>query len=528
MRCPSCNSSNTKRRGRGRRNQQRRECYDCGKTYNAGTYVDENAVESRYTWDHDKLADLSAHERFVVTSAQCNTRLDGRTWASIKRVAEERGAKLLVVPLRYRNPTSPDETYKTEREVWWPKEVEPYLIESEARLHDRLYLFGNIKTQATAENPLSGMEAFGGGASVIYGHAQIAMRAIPTPQYHLPKNMLTTGSVSRKNYSDTKTGWKGHFHHSLGAVYVEKEGSRFHMRVLNADRGGAVFDLIERFSPSGVKVFDRIPGLVTGDEHAGLIDTLALEGTYTREDSLVALTRPREIVRHDVFDGYSCSPWHARNSIVRFAKWRDGADDVEGELELTVQHIDKTTPKGTRNVIVASNHNEFLLRWLNDHDPKRDPRNAIIYHELMARVLRDAQMGPGGAEYPDPFALWARDRVTTSCKFLTRGESHLIKDIEVGYHADIGSGGAKGTPRAFARIGVKSIGGHIHVAGIEKGYHHVGTTGVLNPDYVRGAPSAMMHCHCLILPNGKRQLAVLVDGHYAHPDTIDRLLRARG
>ena len=38
---------------------------------------------------------------------------------------------------------------------------------------------------------------------------------------YLPKMMMTTGSCTVKNYTDSKAGKKGEFHHTLGFVIIE-------------------------------------------------------------------------------------------------------------------------------------------------------------------------------------------------------------------------------------------------------------------------------------------------------------------
>ena len=42
------------------------------------------------------------------------------------------------------------------------------------KLHKRLFLMADVPVQATAVNPLSGLDPIGKGSSTIFGHAQIA------------------------------------------------------------------------------------------------------------------------------------------------------------------------------------------------------------------------------------------------------------------------------------------------------------------------------------------------------------------
>jgi hypothetical protein len=116
----------------------------------------------------------------------------------------------------------------------------------------------------------------------------------------------------------------------------------------------------------------------------------------------------------------------------------------------------------------------------------------------------------------DAFAYWGQKRLKVADQtiFLRRGESHQIRGIEVSYHGDKGPGGARGSRAAFRRIGVKSVIGHAHAPGIMDGCYQVGTSSRLDLTYAAGTPSAWLHTHCVIYPNGKRALINIIDGRW--------------
>ncbi|GAH08828.1 unnamed protein product, partial [marine sediment metagenome] len=173
--------------------------------------------------------------------------------------------------------------------------------------------------QATAVNPLTGFAPLTQGSSAIFGHAQVAMQTVPTPADVMPAIMHTTGSVSLKNYSKTGRGIKAEFHHTLGAVIVEKKGEYFHMRHVCAQDNGSFFDLDRQYTTKGWKGGYRIEALVTGDEHCLWMNPEVKRGTYG-EGGLCELLRPKVIVRHDVLDAYSISHHHRKNAVVQWAK----------------------------------------------------------------------------------------------------------------------------------------------------------------------------------------------------------------
>lgn len=454
--------------------------------------------------------------RVVVTAAMNDAPLATWFWAALQLYCKERDAELLVIPLRYRNPTSPSETEVRAKEWTWTPEVQPHLVGSRLQLHKYLYVMADVRIQATAFNPLSGLGPLTRAASAIFGHAQVAMEVEPTPQHDLPKILHTTGAVTRKRYSETKAGAKAEFHHVIGAVVVEKEGRRFHLRSVIADQEGGFYDLDRYYHRDGSHKAERAEALVLGDTHSWFADKQCHAATFTRQDSLVRTLHPKRLVWHDVIDAYSVSHHHRRNAFTRLAKHRAGKASLKAELEDAARRVTESTPDNTVSVIVASNHHEHLRRWLEEADWRADPENAEIYLELALALARGTRMAEGGAETPDPFTWWCREYAskTTLLQFLARGESLRVSGVEVSFHGDVGVGGARGSRRSFDRVGTRSVIAHSHVPGITRGVYQCGTSSRLDLEYVKGQPSSWFHTHCVIYPNGKRQLVNVIEGRW--------------
>ena len=60
---------------------------------------------------------------------------------------------------------------------------------------------------------------------------------------------------------------------------------------------------------------------------------------------------------------------------------------------------------------------------------------------------------------------------------------------------------------------MKNVTGHVHSPCIDKGNYTVGTSSRFDLSYVSGL-SAWDHTHCLIQPNGKRQMIFIRNGKY--------------
>jgi hypothetical protein len=305
---------------------------------------------------------------------------------------------------------------------------------------------------------------------------------------------------------------KGEFHHTIGGLIVEKKGKKFHMRAVIWD-GECFYDLEHRYDKDGVTLTGPVDVLVTGDEHSLFNDPEVRDATYMNPDSIAKTLKPKIVVRHDVFDGYSISHHHRGNPITKFVKYKRGMDNVETELLKTRDYIDATTPSGALNVIVASNHNEHLMRWLREIDWKQEPWNAEIYHWFWYHMLKEADFGSAGAYTVDPFAFWCDGKLTTNCKFLSRDETFTSNGVELSIHGDLGPNGSRGSAVNLNKIGIRSIIGHSHSPCIEKGVFQVGTSTPLRLEYTSG-PSSWLNTHCILYPNGKRQLINVIEGEW--------------
>lgn len=454
------------------------------------------------------LAQIEAAGSFVVTCAQNNTPINERFFQALRNYADAHAARLLVIPIRYKNPTSrtdPQEDDVDRPDYWWPAELHPYLIENVVRAGPYLVL-GDLRVAATAANPLSGLEVLAGKGNLIVGHPHLQMQCVATPAGQPARVLHTTGSVSAQNYSRTAAGYKARFHHTTGAVCVRNG----HLRQLVwSEKNGNFADLHELWSPRTVETLPGIEAIITGDEHAWWMEPDAREATYG-PGGIVQTLRPRVIVRHDVIDCYSICHYHEKSLVERYVKHLTNRHELEAELSHLVAHLRMTTPPWASNVIVASNHDDRIGRWLQGPP---EPWNARIHAELRAAVLQGATLGAAGASAPNPLALWLTDKVQRT-RFLRRGESYAVQGIELGYHGDLGVHGARGTPSTFAKVAPRTVTGHCHHPGIRHGAWVVGMSGPLDPAYSRGSASAAMHTHCLIHRNGKRQLVTITGGKW--------------
>jgi hypothetical protein len=392
----------------------------------------------------------------------------------------------------------------------YDEEIKQYIVNTKVHLGDDIVIMGDGKLGTNLNNPLGGMDSFSKGKTVIFGHPQVQLKTLPRKSETYPPIITTTGSVSIPNYGENKTAQKAKFDHSYSALFVDHTAT--HIRHLHFD-GEGMYDISTYYTEDNIVTNCEIEALITGDEHVMFYDEKVYDATYGT-NGIVNTLKPKYIIRHDVLDCYSISHHHKNNIFVRYGKSLANIDSIENELNETLQFIERTTPSFSQSIIVPSNHNSHLMRWLNEADPKKDMVNAKIYHHLMYLMLSNTKHENGVLYYPDPFALYG-ERINTSAnvRFLSSDDDFILHGVDLNNHGDIGINGTRGSRQQFSQIPLKTVIGHSHSPGIEKSAYQVGTSSKLRLEYNKGL-SSWHQTHCLLYKNGKRQLIFIVNGEW--------------
>lgn len=448
----------------------------------------------------------------VITWAQNATPLHKGFFRALLAYCKANGAQLIVIPGRYKNPTSRWEDSQVNAQ-WWAPELVPFLINQRTAINKNLVLLADIHVQPTAVLPLSGFESLTHGESGILGHPKLQMNVIPTPHQKLPKILTTTGAVTVANYTDTKAGKKGDFHHVLGAVVVELDGKTFHLRHVNARSDGAFCDLDKSYHSDGSsRVAGRYRAIVFGDTHVRFTDP-AVGAASFGSDGLVERLDPETLVFHDLLDSYAVNPHHYGRPFIAVAKRKARYDNIHAEVIEACEWLAARIGKRQARV-VASNHNDFLYRWMDAHDWRSDPENADFYLETALHMVRSAKIEAQGTSTADPFQFWASRLIQSpNFKCIGRRESLMIAGIECSLHGDQGPNGSRGSRANLSKIGAKTIIGHSHTPGITNGCYQAGTSTPLALEYT-GSVGSWLNAHVSIDPMSKRHIHICVNGKF--------------
>lgn len=484
--------------------------------------ITENAVQHRgrrmklkLFHKNDMRTRLPDAKRYIITAAQNATPIHANTWASLKQAAKYYEAELVVIPGRYKNPTS-IVTKDNKDNEWWDPAVVPHLCNGRINLNERIMILGDVKVQWATPSPLSQLDALTKDKSGIVGHGNRALRSIATPQHKQPKIMFTTGACTVRNYTDTKRGKIAASNHCLGALLVEIDNDVFYARQLNADKFGCFIDLDMEFTPTGVKRAERALSLTPGDVHERWKRHDVVNATFDADDSIMKLLRPQYLVLNDLTDSHARNHHHKDDWITRFGKWKTGIECVRTEIEEAVRFVNEKTPDECQAVVISSNHDRAILRWLKETDFRTDPANAEFYLESALAIAKSAKKSDGGIAFDDPFITYAKKFAKKNVRFLKQGESFVLARVEYGLHGDMGPNGARGSTKNLSAIGVKVTKGHDHTAGIIDGCYSAGKcTGPM--EYEGGGPSSHSNSHVVQYANGKRTIIFVINGRYCLP-----------
>ena len=456
--------------------------------------VKQPVQEDVYVPIDERKLDVQEYSRYVVTSAQNNTPVNLPFLRSLENFCQHNNARLVIIPFRYRNPTTVAEN---EQDVWYDDLIEQYLVNQRFDLNNHTKILADLSISPTATNPLSGLELLCEGKNAVIPHAKVAMKCVATMSSRLPFMMHTTGCVTEANYSDSKAGKKGLAHHNYSALYIRdnKNQSTSYPRLLSATHDGSFVDLGQQFTGDAITVVST-DAIVMGDSHVGSQDLDKHEAAVELIDDLGI----KKIILHDVFDGATVNHHEEHNP---FSKFKQPFHSLTSELEAVAEYIAELSDFADV-VVVDSNHNDFLSRWVQRTDWRElDCDKARWYLKLANAFINEG--------VKSAFTYIMTTVYDVEAKFLELDESYMIHNIELGMHGHLGASGARGSAKTFAKAGFKSVTGHTHSPAITDGNTTVGTSTELKLGYMKGL-SKTLHSDCLIYENGKRQLVYYVDG----------------
>jgi len=160
--------------------------------------------------------------------------------------------------------------------------------------------------------------------------------------------------------------------------------------------------------------------------------------------------------------------------------------------------------RGAQIYLVASNHHEFLNRYLDEGRFMRDLKNARLGFRLADYMSRE--------DMNDPVEEGIRmmGKLPNNIKFLKRTDDLKVYGYQLASHGDKGPGGGYGSMQSKENDYGKSITGHVHKPQILRDTYTVGTCLPLVMFYTRGQPTDWSNTHALLYDTGTVQMVNII------------------
>ena len=451
--------------------------------------------------------------RFLFSAAQDDTPVHQEFLKNMEAYAAYIGAHIVIGGHTYQLGLFED--HSTQANVYAPELIQ-YLCHDRVQLTPDVLYLGSANVLPTTANPLNGWLTQNHGGHVIVPHSRIALQSIPRLQGQDPRFAVSTGTVTMPNYTARAAGQKSIFHHTFGftVVEIDIDGEVF-LRPVSASDDGTFQDL-NTFIMDGECFGDqRVRAISWGDiHHEQLDDTIAATSfgydrkTKQRLDNINILDglQPEIQFFHDTLDFRRRNHHNLADPHVTALVSARGSENVESEVQEASDFIASCTRDFCKTVVVESNHDNALARWLKNVDGAGDVKNAYYWHDLNAAWHKAIRAGNDSFNVVE-YGL-RRANLPESVEFVGAGQGYQVDGIECGLHGDLGISGSRGSPNQFKRFGVRTSTGHTHTPSISEGAYVSGVSAKLDQGYNKG-PTTWAHAHIVQYHNGKRTLLLM-------------------
>jgi len=460
-----------------------------------------------------QISDITDKKTFIFTSAQNNTHVHNRFWKALNVCAEHKDAEIIVGTFTYNKSGFQNLTKDGEHDLWFDPKIRNYIQDCSIQITDDLVWSGELNILPTAKRVFSGMSSYTGHNSMIVPHAKVQLEPVPNSKYKETKNMYSTGCVTLSNYIQKKAGQIAAFNHIYAALLVEVDSDGiWFARQLNAEtESGSFYDLDTYYTSAGYTT-DTILCLNLGDIHAAKLDPVAADVSWRSDNSMVNELIPHYVFLHDVLDQQARNHHNIKDPYFLYKMLCNKTQSVKDEIKMTSDLVDEFSEINTQVVVVESNHDLALQRWLKTTDYRYDPVNAELFLELQLQSYKNIREGNS-----KDFSIFEYScnmfNDLSEVLFLKTDESFVISNIEFGSHGDHGNNGARGSITSFIKSGLKMNLGHSHSAFILDGVYYAGVLGKLDQGYNIGN-SSWSHSNIITYKNGKRAIVQIKNGKY--------------
>jgi hypothetical protein len=457
---------------------------------------------------------IASHKRFIVTTAVTGRQVDVGLLEAMESYCANNDAHILVLissdPAT--NSWAPGARYGTIDSRIMASNYTS-LVVTDVALNSNICL-STVKVSAKQIDAVTGFDRIiANRGTFVFASPKQRLKAVPVSNIKYPHFGMTTGAItvsdySSDNYMSLRTAFLAENDHVMGGLILEiKDDDIYFFRQFQSKDGGSSFvDLGYRYHADGRVTEECAEAFVLGDWHSGSTDPKASDAWK----SVCKRIGIEKLILHDTFDGMSINH-HERDDVVsRAVRVKNNQHDLETELVGMVRDLNELCEWAEHLVIVKSNHDEFLERYLRRGYYVQDPQNHRYALDLAAALMDGKD--PLKHAIEDKGFL-NKDRVT----WLSRDEDFKVAGIQLGAHGDKGPNGSRGSVRSMEKSYGQSVTGHSHTPEILRGAWQTGTSTYLKLEYNKG-PSSWLQSSCLVYADGSRQIINVIEGEYTTLD----------
>jgi hypothetical protein len=339
------------------------------------------------------------------------------------------------------------------------------------------------------------------GQSLIVGTSKLALEVSPSRIGEYPSLTYGTGTICNAQYRNDRVGRIAELDHTKSGVIAEiVDQTSFHIRNFIADADGGFVDLGTYYKQNKISKINS--EIVLGDLHVGDESVKAVEATK----QMIDFCKCKKVYMNDLFDAKSVNHHDAFNIKAKY-KRNDHQKTLKDELNYLGNFLDSFCEKDIEYVVIPSNHNDFISRYLVSGEFVKDSSdNCKLACELLPKYLDD--------EDPIHYYLTSRNFIKKLNLNFSRRNDKLCSYYGDVIHGDMGANGSRGSTRIFDKTFNKSISGHSHSPQIFRSAVRVGCLCNLAPSYIEGSGSSWMQGNCITYANKTFQLINIINGEW--------------
>lgn len=427
---------------------------------------------------------VSQNKKVIVSTVFSGEQYDKNAFTLLKGMAKHLNADLRLLYVH----TSKNKRF-TEEQL---DELEPYLVQDLTFTHDDHAICKSVNLRSSCKRPLTNLEKISDHYKlIVVSSAKQQCKILPYDTNETFKIGYSTGTISTFDYKNTVTAYVDMQFNKCGAVVLEyNETMRRYLprniEIVNDEiYDGNIVYFLEDDCVKIKKI--TVDAMVLGDLHLPEEDFISVMASAAQ----INRYKPKQVLIGDWCSFNSINHHEANKYLNKVMYYQQSLEDELSEsIEKLNKFVDMT--EDCEFLIIHSNHDEFLDKWLNSGEIEKDKQNAVTGMKLYLSYV----------EHKDPYF---RYNMNERIRFLKKGEMFSVNGVVLSNHGHIGLAGAKANSTTYVKTYSKSVTGHTHSPKIEDSNYTVGTCSKINLTYTNHL-SNWAFANALIHKNGVVQL----------------------